>query len=200
MPDPATGAGEPGQTAWRGALDAAPAFIFLIVLLATHNFRLATWFVVAGAAIALSVRLVRDRRIAPLPAFTGVMALAFGGASLVFRRADILQMKMTIVDGALGALLFGGLAIRRNPLKHLLGGALKLTDEAWAKLAVRYGLFWWASAIANEFVRRTQSTETWAAFRVGAIIAAVLFALAQTPFLMKNAKTEIGVEPPDVSL
>src|SRR5579872_952526 len=111
MPEPGPDMNKPGQAAWRGALDAAPAFIFLIVLLVTHDFRLATWFVVVGAAVALAVRLVRDRRIAPLPAFTGGMALAFGGASLIFRRADILQMKMTIVDGALGALLFGGLAV-----------------------------------------------------------------------------------------
>ena len=92
------------------------------------------------------------------------MALVFGGASLLLRRADILQMKMTIVDGLLGAALFGGLLIGRNPLKALLGAAFHLTDRAWAVLAMRYGAFWWACAVANEIVRNTQTQATWALF------------------------------------
>ena len=122
----------PRPTSWiRHAVDGAPAVVFLIVLLVTRNFPLATWFVVGGSALALVVGLVVERRLAPLPAFSGVLALVFGGASLLLHRADILQMKMTIVDGVLGAVLFGGLALKKNPLKALLGGAFDLTDGAW---------------------------------------------------------------------
>ena len=103
---------ERGATAsWvRMTVDGAPAVLFLIVLLATRSFPLATWFVVGGSAVALAVGLIVERRLAPLPAFSGVLGLVFGGASLWLHRADILQMKMTIVDGVLGAVLFGGLA------------------------------------------------------------------------------------------
>jgi intracellular septation protein len=96
-------------------------------------------------------------------------------------RADILQMKMTIVDGILGALLFGGLAMKKNPLKMLLGSAFDLPDRAWKVLAVRYGVFWWGCAVANEVIRRTQSAETWAVFRVVVLVAAIVFALARPP-------------------
>jgi len=184
----------------RWAVDAAPAVVFLGALLVTHDFRLATWWLVGGSAVALAVGLVLERKIAPLPAVSGGMALVFGGASLILHRADILQMKMTIVDVVLGAVLFGGLALKKNPLKFILGGAFSLTDKAWAVLAVRYGVFWWACALANEFVRRTQTAETWAIFRVAVIAAAVVFALAQAPFLMKNVKAgeeTSAAEPPE---
>lgn len=187
----------------RHIVDGAPAVVFLAVLLITRDFRLATWFVVGGAVLALIVSLTIERRVRPLPAITAAMALVFGGASLLLRRADILQMKMTIVDGLLGAALFGGLLLKRNPLKAILGGAFQLSDRAWMILAVRYGVFWWASALANEFIRRTQSQETWAAFRVAALVAAVVFALAQTPFLMKhNSPPEEATmpEPPETGL
>ena len=92
---------------------------------------------------------------------------------------------MSIVDGALGAALFGGLALKKNPLKLLLGGAMSLPDQAWRVLTIRYGLFFWASALANEVVRRTQTPEVWATFRVAAIVAAVLFGAAQFPLLRK---------------
>ena len=135
--------------------------------------------------MALALSLILERRIAPIPAFSGAAALVFGGLSLALHRNDLLQMKMTIVDGALGAALFGGLALKRNPLKLVLGGAMQLPDQAWRVLTIRYGLFFWASAIANEVIRRTQTAEVWATFRVVAIVAAVLFGAAQFPLLKK---------------
>jgi intracellular septation protein len=189
---------EGGRTPWvRWAVDAVPACAFLIVLLSTHDFRLATWWLIGAAILALAVGLAVERRLAPLPAVIGVTAIAFGALSLALRRNDILQMKMTIVDATLGAILFGGLLLRKNPLKFVLGAALHLSDRAWTVLAIRYGLFWWLCAAANEFVRRTQTTETWAIFRVAAIAAAIVFALAQVPFLMKEGALSEKPTVPD---
>ena len=194
----------PAPPAWiRHVVDGAPAIAFLAVLLVTRNFALATWFVVGGSALALAVGLIVERKLAPIPAFSGGLALIFGSASLIFHRADILQMKMTIVDGLLGAILFGGLALKKNPLKAILGGAFDLADQAWRTLAIRYGLFWWGCAIANEVVRRTQTAEIWAMFRVAILAAAVVFALAQTPFLMKHNRGSLPgelPEPPETGL
>ena len=155
-----------------------------------------------AALIALAASFIVERRLRPLPTTTGVLAVVFGGASLLLRSADILKMKMTIVDGLLGAALFVGLAIKKNPLKLILGASFNLSDRAWATLAVRYGLFWWACAVANEVVRRTQSDHTWVLFRGGALAAAVLFALAQAPFLLKHNAVgdKADAPPPDLGV
>jgi intracellular septation protein len=177
--------------------NAAPTVGFLAALLITHDFPKASWVMVALSALALALSLILERRIAPIPAFSGVMALVFGGLSIALHRNDLLQMKMSIVDGALGAALFGGLAMRRNPLKRLLGGAMNLPDAAWRVLTIRYGGFFWVSAIANEIVRRTQPPEVWAVFRVVAIVAAVLFGAAQFPLLRKYWRDPTPAEAPE---
>jgi intracellular septation protein len=84
----------------------------------------------------------------------------------------------------------------------LLGATFRLTDRAWATLAIRYGLFWWACAAANEVVRRTQSEHTWVLFRGGALAAAVVFAVAQAPFLLKHNALgdEAEAPPPDLGV
>jgi intracellular septation protein len=181
----------------RQLANAAPAIGFLIALLVTHDFRKATWVLVALSAVALALSLIIDRKIAPIPAFSGGAALVFGGLSLALHRNDLLQMKMTIVDGCLGAALFIGLALKRNPLKSLFGAAMSLPDEAWRTLTIRYALFFWGSAIANEIVRRTQTPEVWATFRVVAIGAAVVFGAAQFPLLRKHWTDEPAAEPPE---
>jgi intracellular septation protein len=189
-----------GVSAVRHLANVAPAVGFLATLLITHDFRKATWVLVGLSALALALSLILERRIAPIPAFSGGLALDFGGLSLALHRNDLLQMKMSIVDGSLGAALFVGLALKRNPLKMLLGSALTLPDQAWRVLTIRYGLFFWASALANEVIRRTQTPEVWATFRVVAVGAAVLFGVAQFPLLRKywtaGAPAE-GVEPPE---
>ena len=184
----------------RQIANAAPAIGFLAALLITHDFRRATWVLVGLSVVALALSLAVERRIAPIPAFSGGAALIFGGLSLALHRNDLLQMKMTIVDGCLGAALFGGLILKRNPLKLLLGSALTLPDPAWRVLTIRYGLFFWGSALANEIVRRTQTPEIWATFRVIAIVAAVLFGIAQFPLLRKYWREDAAapaVEPPE---
>ena len=184
----------------RQIANAAPAVGFLAALLVTHDFRKATWALVALSAAALALSLILERRIAPIPAFSGGAALLFGGLSLALHRNDLLQMKMSIVDGLLGAALFGGLILKRNPLKLVLGSALTLPDRAWRVLTIRYGLFFWASAVANEIVRRTQTPEVWATFRLVAIVAAVLFGAAQFPLLRKYWDDEAAAraaEPPE---
>jgi intracellular septation protein len=184
----------------RQLANAAPAIGFLIALLITRDFRKATWVMMALSVVALALGLILERKIAPIPAFSGLAALLFGGLSLALHRNDLLQMKMTIVDGLLGAALLVGLVFKRNLLKMLLGQALPLPDPAWRVLTIRYAVFFWACAIANEVVRRTQTAEVWATFRVVAIGAAVVFGAAQFPFLRKYwdaAPAEEASEPPD---
>jgi len=186
-----------GGRLFNGLVDGGPGALFIVIYLFSRDFRVATMVLVAAAGVALAAMLIVERRFRPLPTTLSLVAIAFGGASLILRDPQILKMKMSIVDGLMGAALFVGLVIGKNPLKLLLGSTFALTDKAWATLAVRYGLFWWACAVANEIVRRTQSDHTWVLFRGGAIAAAVLFALAQTPFILKhNALAEKAAGSP----
>ena len=181
----------------RPALDIVPALTFLIALLITGDFRKAAWGLLAVSIAALAAGVAVERKVAPIPAFSCAMAILFTTLALVLHRNDLLQMKMTIVDGALGALLFGALMTKRNPMKRLMGHALDLPDRAWRVLMLRYGLFFWACALANEYVRRTQTAQVWATFRVAAIIAAVVFGALQLPFLNKHSRTGAVAEPAD---
>ena len=123
---------------WLGtAIDGGPGLAFLAVLLVTRDFRLATIVLIAGAVVALAVMLAVERRFRALPTAVSVLAIAFGGGSLLLHDPQLLKMKTSLVDGALGAVLLGGVAIRRNPLKMVLGATLNLPDKAWATLAVR---------------------------------------------------------------
>jgi intracellular septation protein len=154
----------------------------------------ATWALVAGSAVALIIGYVVERRIAPFPLIGGVAALFFGGLTLFFHDPRLLKIKPTVMNTAFGVILLGGLAMRKNPLKLLMGEAMQMPDEGWRKLTLNYGLFFLALAVLNEIVWRTQSEATWVLFRFpGLLILSVVFSFAQVPLMMKYAKTD---EPP----
>jgi intracellular septation protein len=180
-------------------VDGGPGLAFLAALLVSRDFRLATEVLMVAAGLALAASFLVERRFRPLPTTVAVMAIGFGGASLLLHDPQILKMKTSIIDGILGALLIGGVALGRNPLRALLHASFTLSEKAWNTLAVRYGLFWWACALANEFVRRTQSDHTWALFRLATYGAGIAFALAQTPFLLRHgvSRDQAEAPPPD---
>ena len=170
---------------------------FLIVFLLTKDLVQATWGLVAGAAIALVVGYVFEKRIAPMPLIAGLIALVTGALTLIFDDPRFIQIKPTVTSVAFGLILLIGLAIRKNPLKYLLAAAIQMPDEGWRKLSRNYGIFFLAVAALNEFVWRTQSEATWAWFRFpGLSIIHVVFAITQAPLMMKYAKTPEPEIPP----
>ena len=177
-------------------VDAAPWVLFVAAFLVTFDLRRATMFLVPAAATALVLGPAIHKKIRPLPTISWTLVVLFGGLSLILNDPQILKMKMTILDGSLGAALFIGIALKKNPLKFILGGTVPLSDKAWNTLAIRYGLFWWASAAANEVVRRTQTDQMWVWFKIAAVAAGILFAVVQIPFLIKHGAVGDGAEVP----
>ena len=157
----------------------------------THNLLTATFTFVAVSLVAVAVGFVVERKVAPLPLLFSVMALVFGLATLVFHDPRIIKMKTTVLDGALGAGLVVGFLMGKSPVKLLLGSALQLTEAAWRRLTLRYGLFFLSLAVVNEIIWRTQSDGVWVLFRMpGMLILSLLFSATQIPGMMKDAAAQ----------
>jgi len=163
----------------------------------------ATWVLVGASALALIVGYVVEKRLAPLPLLTGGFALIFGVLTLVFHDPTLLKIKLTIQNGLLAVVLLGSLPLGKYPFKYLLGDAIKITDAGWRGLTLRYGLYFAAVAIVNEIVWRTQTDDTWVAFRGGLWIASAAFGIWQVFYIMKHLiKDDAEPEPvsPDTGL
>ncbi|HVI31917.1 inner membrane-spanning protein YciB [Phenylobacterium sp.] len=182
----------------RWFVDYSALAIFLVAFFVTgRDLTKATWALVAGSALALVVGIAVERRVAPFPAIAGGAALVFGGLTLVFDDPRFLKIKPTVMNGIFGLALLVGLAMRKNPLKLILGDSLRMPDEIWRRLTVRYALMFLALAALNEAVWRTQSDSVWVLFRFpGLSILMVLFTFSQLPLLMRYMKAEDLPPPP----
>src|SRR5579862_2243773 len=87
----------------------------------------ATWWLVGGSALSLAVGWLAQRRIAPLPLFAGLVALVFGAMALFFHDPRFIKIKPTVTNLCFGALMLGGAAMGKNPLKAMFSGSLNLS-------------------------------------------------------------------------
>ena len=158
----------------------------------------ATGLFIAATLLALAVHYVLMRKLPIMPIVSGVVVVVFGGLTLALNDELFIKLKPTIVNTMFGAVLLGGLLFGRPLLAPVLDSVRALTEEGWRKLTFRWGLFFLALAVLNEVVWRTQTTDVWVSFKVfGIMPLTLLFALAQTPLLMRHeAKAESEAPAP----
>lgn len=168
------------------ALDLGPLLIFFVVT-QTAGIYWGTGAFMVAMLIAISIGVVVERKLSPMPLITGALVLTFGGLTIWLSNDVFIKIKPTILYTMFAAILLGGLAFGRLFIKTVLGQTLRLNDAAWRTLTWRWSAFFLALAVLNEIVWRNVSTNTWVAFKVWAIFPlTLLFAMSQAPFISRH--------------
>lgn len=147
----------------------------------------ATGVLMACVVATLIASWILTRHLPVMPVVTCVAVVFFGALTFLFNDELFIKLKPTIVNTMFGAILLGALALGKPLLPVVLDSVLKLTDEGWRKLTLRWGLFFFLLAAINEIVWRTQTTDFWVSFKAFGIMPLTIgFALAQLPLIMKH--------------
>ena len=143
-------------------------------------------FIIA-TIISLVVVWFLEKKIPMVPLLGGVLITFFGGLTIYFDNPVFIYIKPTIINLLFGlALLFGKYFTNEPVLKKMLGKSIALTNEGWEILNKRWMLFFFALAILNELVWRTQSEEFWVNFKVwGLLPITFIFTAFQVSIITK---------------
>lgn len=179
----------------RLALDLGPLLIFFAAFQYLGIYGATALFMIA-VLVALALDYIRERKFSPIPLFTAVLVVVFGGLTLYLKNETFIKMKPTVLYGFLGLSLLGGLIFNRLFIKYVFGQAFDLTEAGWRKLTWRWAFFAIGLAVLNELIWRNFATAIWVDFKVWAIIPLIfLFALAQTPLVLAHENP--AAEKPD---
>jgi intracellular septation protein len=175
------------------AVDFGPLLVFFLANKfagGSHPIYVATGAFMAATLAAMGVSLAITRRIPPMLILTGVIVGVFGGLTLWLQDDLFIKLKPTLIYLTFAAILLFGMVTGRPYLRLVLHDAFPALDErGWAKLTRNWALFFLGLALANEVARRVLTTDQWVDFKVwGVTAASFLFALAQTPILMRHGK------------
>ena len=129
--------------------------------------------------------------VSKVQVLTLVLVVVFGALTVFLNDEKFFKMKPTIIY-----LLFGGVItfghIRGHDYIHsLMGDRIPMSVTGWAIVSKRLAAFFFALAVLNEFVWRTQTSDTWVYFKTFGLSGAIIFFIVlQYPVLKKYAQID----------
>ncbi len=150
------------------------------------------------AACILLITWLRERRLARFVIFSVLVSAVF--TLVAFWAGDSLFIKIqpSLFNGLMALALLAGW-LRGLPVMQLFFGAqFTLTQPVWMQLSLRWGLFFAALVLANEWAWRHLEDDGWVAFKVFFVAPATgLFMLAQLPLTLRGQAAARKSQPPD---
>ncbi|SEQ28796.1 inner membrane-spanning protein YciB [Thalassovita taeanensis] len=129
-------------------------------------------------------------KLSKMQIVTLLLIVVFGGLSVWLNDDRFFKMKPTLIyllfAGALGIGLLRG----ESYLQDVMEGALPISHEGWMVLTRRLAGFFFALALLNEAIWRTQSTDTWVYFKTFGLTAAVFLFFMTQGGVLKRYSTE----------
>jgi intracellular septation protein len=146
----------------------------------------ATGVFMAATAFSLLLSWILTRKFAVMPLISAGFVAVFGVLTLWLHDDTFIKVKVTLINALFGVILLGGLLYGHTFLKFVMGEAIKMTDEGWRALTIRWGIFFLCIALANEVAWRMASTDNWVNFKVALLPVTLVFALSQVPMMTKH--------------
>ena len=167
-------------------IDVGPLAVFFIYYKISGDLIASILPLMLVTLIAVFISYILEKKIPIMPTLGAGIVIIFGGLTIIFDNKIFIFMKPTIINIMFAAILYGGIVFKKPLLKYLLGTALKLKDDGWNILTIRWIAFFIALAILNEIVWRTMSEEFWVSFKVfGILPITFIFTLTQFPLIKK---------------
>lgn len=170
----------------KALFDFFPVIIFFIFF-KVYNIFVATGALMVASVIQIGYLYAKYRKVEVKHIVTLVLVLVFGGATIYFHDARLIQWKVSVINWLFGGvLLFSQLFMKKNVIEYFLASDVELPKRAWKILNLSWTIFFLALGFINLYVMFYFSEDAWVNFKTfGLLILTVIFCIGQSFYLYK---------------
>lgn len=146
---------------------------------------------VGGLATIISLILAKIMaiKLEKVAFYSNIAFVLFAGLTVLFDNPDFVKAKLSILNGALGTILFWFFLKKKPVIKHIFEGKIDMENEKWNILNLRFSFMFLMIAISNFYFWKFQSEEMWVNFKTfGTLPFIMIFFIFQIRFILKNGK------------
>ncbi|MDO5686050.1 MAG: septation protein A [Neisseria sp.] len=167
-------------------LDFLALILFFAVYFTTRDIFLATGVaIVAGILQAVFIWL-KFKRLETMQWVSLGLIVVFGGLTVLLRNDNFIIWKASLLFWAMAAAVGGGLLLKKNTLKALLGKEITLPNFVWLRLSLAWTIFFTLLGIINLLVAYHYSRDVWVTYKTfGAMGLMITFFIAQAIYMAK---------------
>ncbi len=170
------------------ATELGPLLVFFVAN-AKGNLFIATGAFMVAVIAAMIASYVVTKHVPIMTIVTAIVVVVFGALTLILHDETFIKMKPTIVYMLFASVLGGGLLFGKSFIAIMFDQMFNLTAQGWRILTMRWALWFFAMAVLNEIIWRTQTTEFWVAFKVfGMVPLTMIFAVMQMPLVKRHSE------------
>jgi intracellular septation protein len=149
---------------------------------------IATFIAIVATALQIGVVWLRRGKVDRMLWVSLIIIAILGGATLAFHNPAFIQWKPTALYWLFGLILFvSDVVFRRNLIRRMLEGQIRLPDPIWRGLNLAWALFFVILGVLNLYVAFSFSQDAWVNFKLFGFTALIfVFALAQGLYLSKH--------------
>jgi intracellular septation protein len=166
--------------------DLFPVIVFFAAF-KLFDIYIATAVAIAATFLQIGWLKLKGRKVETMMWVSLAIIVVFGGATLALHDETFIKWKPTVLYWLFGAVIAAAdLLFRRNIIRAMLGGQVRMPDAAWARLNWSWAAFFAFMGAANLYVAFNFSTDTWVNFKLfGGMGLMLVFVLLQALFFAR---------------
>ena len=129
--------------------------VAMFIVNAIGGIEAGTWALIISTGLAIGVMHRVLGRLPMFPLIASTVTIVFGALTLYTHDPMWVQIKVTIFNVMFGAFLMLGLLLKKNFFKYVFEKTFHYTDTGWNRFTFSFALFFFLTAILNEYVRQT---------------------------------------------
>lgn len=148
---------------------------------------LATAVTLVASIVQIGYLLITRKKVDAMLWISFIIIMVFGGATLYFQSEAFIKWKPTVLYWCYcGAFALAQFIFKTNLIQAAMGSQIKLPAPVWTRLSYAWMIYFLAMGIVNLYVAYNFSTDTWANFKLIAVVAIMpAFVIIQSLFLAK---------------